>query len=172
MSLLEHEIPRDARAPAAIIAQRFNDVDAPLKAILSATKPDDMRFDELFQRDPLAGWGSGRITLLGDAAHPLLPHTGQGAAQALEDAVALGLAVSTTTSIEDALRRYEAVRSRRTQKFVKLGPRLARLTTTRNPLIDTVRTLALRMLPERVLALSTAGLNRDPHRALRQRVLR
>ena len=39
-------------------------------------------------------WGSGRVTLLGDAAHPVLPHTAQGAALALEDAVALGLALA------------------------------------------------------------------------------
>jgi hypothetical protein len=53
---------------------------------------EDMRIDALLRRDPLRTWGRGRTTLLGDAAHPVLPHTGQGAAQALEDAVALGRA--------------------------------------------------------------------------------
>jgi 2-polyprenyl-6-methoxyphenol hydroxylase-like FAD-dependent oxidoreductase len=53
--------------------------------------PRDLRFDERLARAPRKAWGAGRVTLLGDAAHPLLPHTGQGAAQALEDAVALGV---------------------------------------------------------------------------------
>ena len=43
----------------------------------------------MIDRDPVPQWSFGRATLLGDAAHPVLPHTGQGAAQALEDAVAL-----------------------------------------------------------------------------------
>lgn len=55
------------------------------RAVTSAT--DDMRVDELFDRDPLPFWGRGVVTLLRDAAHPLLPHTGQGAAQAIVDAV-------------------------------------------------------------------------------------
>lgn len=126
-----------------------------------------MRFDDLVERDSLYPWGIGAVTLLGDAAHPLLPHTGQGAAQALEDAVTLGLVLSPGGSIEEALRRYEEVRFRRTRPFVKLGRRIARMTTTRNALIQVVRTLAIRLVPERVLSFSSMRLKRDPHRRLR-----
>jgi len=126
-----------------------------------------MRFDELFERDPLSTWGAGHVTLLGDAAHPVLPHTGQGAAQALEDAVALGLALANPQSVEPALRHYEAVRSRRTRSFIKLGPRLARVTTTHNILLATMRNLAVRWLPESVFARSTVSLSQDPHLELR-----
>jgi 2-polyprenyl-6-methoxyphenol hydroxylase-like FAD-dependent oxidoreductase len=166
-SLLSDELPRDTRAPTAIVERRFADFEPSLQAILSATQPADMRFDELFQSDPLQTWGVGRVTLLGDAAHPLLPHTGQGAAQALEDAVALGLALSGTGGVEQALRKYEEIRARRTRTFVKLGPRIARVTTTRNALIKTIRTAAIRLLPEPLLALSSLIRQRDPHRALR-----
>ncbi|KAB2352441.1 FAD-dependent monooxygenase [Actinomadura rudentiformis] len=48
----------------------------------------------LYDRAPLPSWGSGRVTLLGDAAHPMLPHHGQGASQALEDAVVLAHCLS------------------------------------------------------------------------------
>jgi len=43
----------------------------------------------LYDREPLAEWTSGRLTLLGDAAHPMLPHLGQGANRSVEDAFAL-----------------------------------------------------------------------------------
>ncbi|MGH9407953.1 MAG: FAD-dependent monooxygenase [Vicinamibacterales bacterium] len=155
----------------AILERRYPDFESSLRSIVSATKPDDMRFDQLFVRDPLEHWGDKRVTLLGDAAHPLLPHTGQGAAQALEDAVGLGLAVVGSNDVEHALRRYERVRSRRVRPFITMGPRIARVTTTTNVAIRTARTLAIRLAPERLLALSAHRFRRDPHRALRARAV-
>lgn len=168
ISLLTRDLGAAARTPQVILRKLLQGCDATLTAIVSATKPEDMRFDELFRREPLPGWGAGRVTLLGDAAHPVMPHTGQGAAQALEDAVALGLALSPNQPLEAALRRYESVRSRRTERFIRLGPRIARTTTTRSRLIQSLRTLAIRMLPERLLQQS-AGAGRDPHAELRAR---
>lgn len=164
---LADDLADDSRTPIAVIERRLADSEPCLQAIVSATQPADMRFDELWQGAPLQNWGTGRVTLLGDAAHPLLPHTGQGAAQALEDAVALGLALSGAGGVEQALRKYEAIRAKRTSAFVRLGPRIARVTTTRNALIKTMRTAAIRLLPEPLLALSSLNRQRDPHRALR-----
>jgi 2-polyprenyl-6-methoxyphenol hydroxylase-like FAD-dependent oxidoreductase len=147
MSLLSRDVSTGARTAVAVLDRLVSRLEPPLKAIVSATKPDDMRFDELFERDPLRSWSAGRVTLLGDAAHPLLPHTGQGAAQALEDAVALGLALSGDVDVERALRRYEQVRTRRTRAFVRLGPRIARVTTTRSPLIQLARAAGIRLVP-------------------------
>jgi 2-polyprenyl-6-methoxyphenol hydroxylase-like FAD-dependent oxidoreductase len=81
----------------------------------------------------------------------LLPHTGQGAAQALEDAVALGLALSRDADVERALRRYEQVRMRRTRRFIRLGPRIARVTTTRSAIVQLLRTAGIRLVPARMI---------------------
>jgi salicylate hydroxylase len=64
----------------------------------------------LFDREPLASWTQGRVTLLGDAAHPVLPFLGHGAVLAIEDGVVLGRAVTASASVEEALQRYEAAR--------------------------------------------------------------
>ncbi len=165
LSLLARDLPPDIRTARAILDQLSPRFDQPLRAVIAATQPEDMRFDELYERDPLASWGGGRVTLLGDAAHPMLPHTGQGAAQALEDAVALGLAFSRDDGIEAALRRYERVRSRRTRAFVKLGRRIARVTTTHSRAVQALRTLAIRLVPASLVV--SAARTKDPHRKLR-----
>jgi salicylate hydroxylase len=69
----------------------------------------------LYDRDPLERWTAGRISLLGDAAHAMLPFFGQGAAQAIEDAFVLAACLkdSDRTSAPHALRRYERIRRTR-----------------------------------------------------------
>jgi salicylate hydroxylase len=70
----------------------------------------------LYDREPLAEWTKGRLALLGDAAHPMLPHLGQGANQSIEDAFALAAVLrdASAAGVPDALRRYAQVRRRRT----------------------------------------------------------
>jgi 2-polyprenyl-6-methoxyphenol hydroxylase-like FAD-dependent oxidoreductase len=166
LSLLAEDVaslPREPRVISERITRRF---DSRLRAVIAATDESDMRLDELFVRRPLTAWGAGRVTLLGDAAHPVLPHTGQGAAQALEDAVALDLALRRNGDVTRALREYERVRSRRTKRLMAVGPRIARMTTTRNPVRKLVRTALIRFIPEFVLLKAVRP--GDPHRSLRQ----
>jgi salicylate hydroxylase len=78
----------------------------------------------LFDREPLARWTNGRLALLGDAAHPMLPHLGQGANQSIEDGVALAsiLAASRRRDVHAALAAYESLRRPRAAK-IQLGSR-------------------------------------------------
>jgi salicylate hydroxylase len=71
----------------------------------------------LYDRKPLRIWTNGRLTLLGDAAHAMLPHLGQGANQAIEDGVALGAILENREPAEVpvALQHYEAFRRERTE---------------------------------------------------------
>ena len=101
LSMAMELLPTDTRDPAAILARMAPQFDETFRAVTAAT--EDLRVDELVDRDPLPFWGKGPVTLLGDAAHPLLPQTGQGAAQALVDAVTLGKA------LRDARRRRAGV---------------------------------------------------------------
>ena len=75
-----------------------------------ATPPDQCFKWGIFDREPLAAWSTGRVTLLGDAAHPTTPFLGQGAAMALEDALVLTRAIVAATSVAEALSRYEHAR--------------------------------------------------------------
>src|SRR5262249_41930371 len=65
----------------------------------------------LYDRDPVERWSKGRVTLLGDSAHAMLPYLGQGAAMAIEDACVLSSAIARHASeLDKALLAYEQVR--------------------------------------------------------------
>ena len=73
----------------------------------------------LYDRDPIPQWTRGRVTLLGDAAHPMLPYLGQGACQAIEDGAVLATALSAEASDPvTGLARYERTRRPRASRVV------------------------------------------------------
>ncbi|GMU69581.1 MAG: salicylate hydroxylase [Steroidobacteraceae bacterium] len=85
-----------------------------VRTIIAATPPELCFKWALFDREPLADWTRGRVTLLGDAAHPMLPFLGQGAAMGIEDGLVLARAFEVSATPEEALRRYQAARIERT----------------------------------------------------------
>ena len=72
----------------------------------------------LMVRPPLARWSAGRATLLGDAAHSMLPFLAQGAVQAIEDGFVLARCLA-RYPVEEGLRRYETARKDRTRRAVE-----------------------------------------------------
>jgi salicylate hydroxylase len=94
---------------------RFAGWHPQVRAILAAV--DETYIWALFDRAPLPRWSTGRITLLGDACHPMLPFMAQGAAQAIEDGAALAACLADGTDLPAALRHYERVRIPRTSRL-------------------------------------------------------
>ena len=83
----------------------------------------------LFDREPLNAWSKGRVTLLGDACHPMLPYMAQGAAQAIEDGAALAACLQRgrPEKVADLLREYEAIRQPRTAAIQALARQNSRI---------------------------------------------
>ena len=116
-----------AKGDPVALAAHFDGWDPLIGEVISAiSEPGGSGFEwGMYDRAPLPRWSDGRITLLGDAAHPMLPHLGQGVNQALEDAVALATLLGhldDPAGVPQALRSYEALRRERTAT-VQLGSR-------------------------------------------------
>lgn len=94
-------------------ANAYADYSADLLAVIRSIPPDALFKWGLRDREPLKTWTLGRVTMLGDAAHPMTPFLGQGACMAIEDALLLGRAFAASESVDEALRRYEAARKTR-----------------------------------------------------------
>ncbi|MFF7205944.1 flavin-dependent oxidoreductase [Streptomyces sp. NPDC008141] len=86
-------------------------------ALLAAT--EEILEYPMADRDPLESWGRGRVTLLGDAAHPMYPIGSNGGSQAVLDARALARALTSAASVPSALRAYESERAPLTGELVR-----------------------------------------------------
>jgi 2-polyprenyl-6-methoxyphenol hydroxylase-like FAD-dependent oxidoreductase len=106
------------------LIQHFSGWAPPVPEILRALD-GTMRW-AVYDREPLRSWGAGRVTLLGDAAHAMLPHQGQGAGQSIEDAAVLSrcLARARPETVPQWLRLYEQIRKPRTEQ-VQRASRMA-----------------------------------------------
>lgn len=98
---------------------------APIRAII-AEAGECYRW-ALFDRDPLPVWSKGRVTLLGDACHPMLPFLAQGAVMAMEDAWVLSRALGSSPDVPSALAAYEAERKPRTSRAQRAARRMMKL---------------------------------------------
>ena len=124
----------------------------PIRDVLLGTPRDSILRTDIHDRPPAARWGEGRVTLLGDAAHPMTPNLGQGACQAIEDAVVLARELSGTRAEDPvpALRRYEALRAPRADAVVAAARRLGTIGQAEGRLTCRVRDALVALTPDRV----------------------
>jgi len=154
-----HTTAKADSTAAGLIAHMAPQFDDTFRAITGATS--ELRYDGvLVDRDPLPYWGTDVVTLVGDAAHPMLPHTGQGAAQAIVDAVTLGRMLSANVDVAATLRAFEAERQPKTAALVRQGRRTARFMGITNPMVSLVREAMIRVVPVTTMARLYVRINR------------
>jgi 2-polyprenyl-6-methoxyphenol hydroxylase-like FAD-dependent oxidoreductase len=129
----------------ATVERRFGVWHDPIPELIDATLDQAIVRSGLYDRPPLRSWSTGRVGLLGDAAHPMLASLGQGACQAIEDAAALGDAVGAGSDVTVALRAYGARRAPHAAVVVRRSRRVARLAHLRHPLAVAARDAFLRL---------------------------
>lgn len=137
----------------------FGNWAAPIPQLIEATDQEELLTHNLYDRKPIFNWGKGVMTLLGDAAHPMVPFMGQGGCQALEDSIALGASMKEAPNIASGLRRYENLRKARTASFVNQSRKAMTSSMTKQPIVCAARDFILSRIPAKLLLKNLHTLN-------------
>ncbi len=132
-------------AKVSDLAKLFARWHEPIPAILRATEDDDVVRSPMRDRAPTLPWGSGRVTLMGDAAHSMTPDIGQGACQAMESAVVLASRLRGASDLPRALRSYERDRFGRTADINRMSWLVAHSSSVAEPTLCSLRDAAMRI---------------------------
>lgn len=120
--------------PKASVLAAYRGWAHPIEALVNATDEGAIHGQEIFDRRPTKRWSEGRVSLLGDAAHPMIPMISQGACQAIEDAFVLARCLRAGNGVAEALAEYERLRISRTAGLQKRGRLLAAVGRWKTPL--------------------------------------
>ena len=132
----------------AALLDLFGDWPEQVRITIDQTPESAIIRNDIIDRRFRREWGRGRMTLLGDAAHPMTPDMGQGACQAIEDAVVLGRCITETDDPVEALRRYERLRVGRTRRLVDRSRMFGKIAQWENPMARWLRASILRATPK------------------------
>ncbi|MFG1704780.1 FAD-dependent monooxygenase [Nonomuraea sp. M3C6] len=144
------------------LLRRFGNWHEPIPTLLRTADPANIIRNDIYYFDtPLPAFHQGKVALVGDAAHPMTPNLGQGACQAIEDAIVLAHLIGPANPADDAepaggaLAAYTAARLERTSKIVRQAMTICKLTKLRNPVAVGLRdfgmSAAARLSPDLML---------------------
>lgn len=131
----------------------FRNYHDPIPRIIRQTRNEDLLWNDIIDLKPISRLAHGNILFIGDAGHATTPNLGQGACQALEDAVVLADEIGQCDNLETAFRRFEKQRLARVHYVVNRSWTLGKVAQASNPLVAAMRNGLLRAMP----ASSAAG---------------
>lgn len=130
----------------------------PIPRLLAATAPADLVRNDLYDRAQPAHWSRGRVVLVGDAAHPMRPHLGQGGCQGLEDAAILARFITLSPDLPTAFDRFGRYRRRRVRPLVRESATIGRIVNLRPAFLSGAASRATALIPESVVTSHLATI--------------
>jgi 2-polyprenyl-6-methoxyphenol hydroxylase-like FAD-dependent oxidoreductase len=130
----------------------------PVPALLAATDPADVLHNDLYDREQARHWSRGPALVVGDAAHPMRPHLGQGGCQGIEDAAILARFTERTTDLATAFAQFAAFRRPRVSSIVRQSKAIGQVVNLRPALLSAAATRATALVPEAVLTSRMAAV--------------
>ncbi|HWE52322.1 MAG TPA: FAD-dependent monooxygenase [Bryobacteraceae bacterium] len=147
--------PASASSPGQLkerLSSRFGAWHDPIPHLVE--EADFILENPAYDLPPLRRWTSGRVTLLGDAAHPCTPNLGQGGGMAIEDALVLAKCLADGRSVNAAFSRYESLRRARTRHIQQRSRLMGNIGQWENRAVVAGRRAVTRMLPAALFELN------------------
>ena len=126
----------------------FKNFHDPIPSILKETKDESILWNDIIDLKPIKKYAYNNILLIGDAAHATTPNLGQGACQAIEDAVILADEMNKNEAVEKAFLNFEKRRLHRTQFIINTSWKIGKVAQLENKFLVKLRNATFRMLPE------------------------
>ncbi|KGI69015.1 FAD-dependent monooxygenase [Mycolicibacterium rufum] len=130
----------------------------PIPELVAATAPENLIRNDLYDRTQPKHWSRGPAVIIGDAAHPMRPHLGQGGCQGLEDAAILARCVALAPDAATAFARFAAFRRRRVRALVRESATIGRIVNLRPAALGGAASRASALIPERVVTRHLASI--------------
>jgi 2-polyprenyl-6-methoxyphenol hydroxylase-like FAD-dependent oxidoreductase len=155
------------RAPAGQVAPqseldylkaRFASWADPIPAVLAATNPEGVLRNDLYDRGRARQWCRGPVVVVGDAAHPMRPHLGQGGCQGLEDAALLARFVDGGGDVAAAFARFAAFRRPRVRALVRESKLIGQVVNVRPAFLSGLLGRATILIPEAMVTRHLAAV--------------
>jgi 2-polyprenyl-6-methoxyphenol hydroxylase-like FAD-dependent oxidoreductase len=134
--------------PHTFVLARFASFMDPVRAVIEATPGERILRTDIHDRAPVPSWSKGRVTLLGDAAHPTTPNLGQGGCMAIEDAATLAYALASRPDAAQAFAFYEERRVARTSRIVEDSFKFGKIAQIESRIGTWLRDLVLAATPD------------------------
>ncbi|MBF6327250.1 FAD-dependent oxidoreductase [Nocardia transvalensis] len=152
------EISRNWSGGKDIIRHAYEGWADEVQQVIRATPEESIAVVPMQDRPFLEHWGSGPVTLLGDAAHPMLTNAGQGASITIEDAVTLARSLATDADPIRGLREYENRRRERARRMVARSRFMSTFDQSAHPLFRVARAVGTRLVPTPMMVRGMAGM--------------
>ncbi|MBV8859810.1 MAG: FAD-dependent monooxygenase [Acidobacteria bacterium] len=143
-------VTESASEHATKLLRLFEGWCTPVRELIEATPPETILRNAAYDRPAAARWGVGRVTMLGDAAHPMTPNLGQGGCVAVEDAAVLARCLAKYKDPQVALRVYESRRRERAAAVASYSRRYGAFGQWRSRAATRLRARLLSSVPESV----------------------
>ena len=140
------------------LRKKFARWPEPVPTMLAATAPADVLRNDLYDRTRARHWAGGAMVLVGDAAHPMRPHLGQGGCQGLEDAAILAAFIDQTADLPSAFSRFVAFRRPRVRPLVRESALIGKIVNLRPAFLSAAAMRATVLVPEAALTRHLASV--------------
>ncbi|MFZ0833836.1 MAG: FAD-dependent monooxygenase, partial [Mycobacterium sp.] len=147
-----------AEGELAYLRRRYSSWIQPIPDILGGTDPAVVLRHDLYDRTRARVWACGRLVLVGDAAHAMRPHLGQGGCQALEDAAILAAFAGGAADLHTAFARFASFRQPRVAPLIRESALLGRIVNLRPAALSAAASWASMLAPEPVLTRHLASI--------------